>query len=207
MSIVRTYSGRSVSLASPDPASIDIRDIACGLSRLNRFNGATKLPVSVADHSLNVARLLGMWKADAELQLLGLLHDAHEAYFGDITTPVRRELAAWAGADHVQRMADRLDRAIFQAFRLNSIATSFAHAKVRDADAAVYAAEWRDLMPGPCPMPVAPASFPIKPRNADKAEEEFLKTFDRLRLDAGTDLLTSTTKMLTPPTDFVDQES
>lgn len=185
MSIVRTHTGRNVSLAAPDPATIEIRDIACSLARINRFSGATRLPVNVACHSLNVTRALGVAGADAGVQLLGLLHDAHEAYIGDITTPMKREIAEWAGSDLVSRIAERLDAAIHQAFGLVRLVTPAAMARVRWADAAVRAAEWRDLMEGPMVSDVDPVSFPIKPRNADKAEDEFLKAFARLRLESG----------------------
>lgn len=185
MSLVTTRSGRAVSLADPDPATIDIRDIACSLSRLNRFSGATLLPVNVADHSLNVVRFMAMRKAPPELLMLGLLHDAHEAYIGDITSPTRREIATLAGRDLVQTMADLLDEAILKAFQVWHCSSLGALAWVRTSDAAVFAAEWRDLMPGRCPISVEAAPFAIKPRNADRAEEEFLKTFDRLQLQIG----------------------
>lgn len=185
MSIITTRSGRCVSLASPDPETIDIRDIACSLSRLNRFSGATLLPVNVADHSLNVVKLLAQRKAPDEILMLGLLHDAHEAYLGDITNPARAEIAAYAGLDVVARIADRLDFAILKAFGLWSCAILDAQAWVRTADAAVFGAEWRDLMPGRCPVSVEAAPFAIKPRNSDRSEEDFLKMFDLLRLKLG----------------------
>jgi 5'-deoxynucleotidase YfbR-like HD superfamily hydrolase len=185
MSFVTTRSGRAVSLSSPDPASIDIRDIACSLSRLNRFSGATFLPVNVADHSLNVVRFMAMKKAPPEMLMLGLLHDAHEAYIGDITSPARREIAVLCGRDIVQEMADRLDEAILKAFKVWHCCSLGALAWVRTADAAVFAAEWRDLMQGRCPTSVEAANFAIKPRNPDKSEEEFLKMYELLKLKMG----------------------
>jgi 5'-deoxynucleotidase YfbR-like HD superfamily hydrolase len=185
MNYLQTYTGRCVSLAKPDPSSIDIRDIACSLSRLNRFSGATRLPVNVADHSLNVTRFLAMKKAPPAVQMLGLLHDAHEAYLGDITAPVRREIAAYASFDLVARIADRLDVAIMNAFGFGLLPSLGEEAWVRSADAAVFAAEWRDLMQGPCPTVIEAAPFAIKPRSADKAEEDFLRTFERLRIEVG----------------------
>lgn len=185
MSFVTTHSGRAVSLSEPDPATISIRDIACALSRINRFNGATVLPVTVADHSLNVMKYMALRKAPPELQMLGLLHDAHEAYLGDIISPVRREIAAHATFDVVQRIADRLDSAILKAFRVWHASSLGALAWVRTADAAVFAAEWRDLMHGPCPIKADAAPFAIKPRLAVRAEEEFLTTFERLQMLIG----------------------
>lgn len=185
MSYITARSGRVVSLSNPDPSTIDIRDIACSLSRLNRFCGATMLPLNVADHSLNVVRFMSMKKAPPAMLMLGLLHDAHEAYIGDITTPMRKVIMAHAGTDLVLNIADRLDAAIMKAFRVWHSASLGALAWVRTADAAVFAAEWRDLMHGPCPSSVQAAPFAIKPRNADKSEEMFLATFERLQLEIG----------------------
>lgn len=185
MTFVRTYSGRDVSLADPHFATINIRDIACALSRINRFCGATRLPVNVADHSLNVVRCLALQRASAAVQLLGLLHDAHEAYIGDITAPMRRQIKAICGRDVVEVIADQMDRAVWQAFGLARYALARDIAMVRIADQAVLAAEWRDLMEGPSPIAGTAATFAIKPRNADQAEIAFLKTFDQLKLALG----------------------
>lgn len=186
MTSVRTYSGHEVSLSDPHPASINIRDIACALSRLNRFCGATRLPVNVADHSLNVVRYLAWSKASPIVQMLGLLHDAHEAFIGDITAPVRRRIRELSGRDLAQEMADRIDGTIRTAFGLQKHAPTRDLALVHAADQAVLAAEWRDLMEGPMPasMPL-PAPFAIKPRTADQAEIAFLKSFDLLQLELG----------------------
>lgn len=81
---METWSGKRVDLLNPDPSQIDIRDIAHHLSILNRFTGATKVPYSVAQHSLYVSMLV-----PEHLQLHALLHDAHEAYVNDINTPLK----------------------------------------------------------------------------------------------------------------------
>ena len=185
MNWIRTYSGKDVSLSDPQPVSIEIRDIACSLSRINRFNGATRLPLNVADHSLNVVRWLAMSKASPFVQLLGLLHDAHEAYIGDITEPMRREISEWAGRSIVEQIAGRLDKAIRLAFDLGETVDSRMLDRVQLADRAVAAAEWRDLMDGPSPIAAQPAPFAIKPKNSDQAEAAFLKTFQLLHTEVG----------------------
>jgi uncharacterized protein len=102
---LETVTGRFVDLIEPDPKDICIEDIAWSLSRLARFNGHTinKLPYSVAQHSLVVAyetvRLatveIGYDRAltpseAARWLLLGLLHDASEAYTGDVSGPLKK---------------------------------------------------------------------------------------------------------------------
>lgn len=66
---------------------IDIRDIARGLSKINRYNGQTNVPYSVAQHSVLVSKL-----CLPVFSFAGLMHDAHEAYFGDMPTYVKRLL-------------------------------------------------------------------------------------------------------------------
>jgi hypothetical protein len=186
MSIVRTYTGRDVALPNPSPDTIDIRDIACSLSRINRFNGATKLPLNMADHSITMVSILAIGRQPPLVQMLGLLHDAHEAYIGDITTPVRQEIAAFAGFDVMARIASRLDRAIRLAFGLAADAHVPHVGAVLAADRAALGAEWRDLMEGPPPFVMHhPCPFPIKPRSPDRAEEEFLRLFGQLRREIG----------------------
>ena len=111
---LETVSGKLVNIEHPDPASICIDDIAWGLSRLPRFCGhtITVIPFSVAQHSIFVAdeveRLINagtsnivteteywnvlsvMQSARNDLILKALLHDAAEAYTGDLPSPVKR---------------------------------------------------------------------------------------------------------------------
>jgi len=80
-----TRSGQRVQLLQPQPDSIDIGDIALGLSRQYRFNGHTTTPYTVAQHSVVVSYLV-----PAEHALQALLHDAAEAYIGDLPSPVKK---------------------------------------------------------------------------------------------------------------------
>lgn len=88
---METRSGKKFDLLNPSSSMIEIEDIAWGLSRINRFNGHTELPMpyTVADHSLWVAGYVYTKTCDPEAALQGLLHDAHEAYTGDIITPIK----------------------------------------------------------------------------------------------------------------------
>jgi hypothetical protein len=75
-----TFTGKRLNLNSVRPDDIDIRDIAHHLAQINRFNGSAREPVSVAQHSVYVSYLV----PDKD-RLQGLLHDASEAYLGDVT--------------------------------------------------------------------------------------------------------------------------
>lgn len=81
---IHTFSGIAFDLLNPKPEMILIEDIAHSLSLINRYNGAALFPYSVAQHSLYVASLLS-----EELRLHGLLHDAAEAYIGDMVSPLK----------------------------------------------------------------------------------------------------------------------
>lgn len=86
---IQTTTGRTVHLFDPKPEEISLKDIALALSRINRFTGHTRRRYSVAEHSIYVAQLLKHWGEPAYVQLQGLLHDAQEAYLGDISGPLK----------------------------------------------------------------------------------------------------------------------
>jgi len=73
---------------------VNFDDIAHALGNQCRFNGHTMDFYSVAQHCVRVADLLDRRGYPLELQLFGLLHDAGEAYLGDITVPVQRAVGA-----------------------------------------------------------------------------------------------------------------
>lgn len=83
--MIRTYTGRKVNPLALKPSDIDIEDIAHHLSCYNRFNGALVCPVNVACHSILVSRIVGYLVEDSTIEMQALLHDATEAYLGDVT--------------------------------------------------------------------------------------------------------------------------
>ena len=108
--LVNTFTGRLVDVLDLDPADIAIEDIAHALALTNRFNGHTAYPISVAQHSVAVSRLVQCVAPEAALQ--ALLHDGSEAYASDVTKWLkeRPEMAAY------REIEDRIQRAIFLAF-------------------------------------------------------------------------------------------
>lgn len=95
--VIQTYTGRMIDVCNVRVEDIALADIALPLGRLCRFNGHTREFYSVAQHSVLVAWLAHEWsikagksKAEAlEAARWGLLHDAHEAYLGDIVAPLK----------------------------------------------------------------------------------------------------------------------
>lgn len=80
-------------LANFTEDDVDIYDIAYSLSRQVRFDGHGEIePLNVLQHSLMVADILEEQGCTLYEQIIGLIHDAREAYLGDIGTPVKRLL-------------------------------------------------------------------------------------------------------------------
>ncbi len=82
--VFNANSGKLISLKEPLPEMIDKTDIATGLSMIPRFGGQLPFHYSVAQHSVLVWYL-----APHNLKLAALLHDAPEAYLGDVIKPLK----------------------------------------------------------------------------------------------------------------------
>lgn len=156
---VETASGRFVELLDPRPETIVIEDIAHALARLARYNGHTLTQgiYSVAEHCRWCSAIAAERLPDLpEVALQALLHDAHEAYTGDIVAPLKRipELAAILGP-----IEDGLQAAIHEALGVPPpTATEVAYVQHIDAWAldaeasALMATRGRDWhLPTPCP--------------------------------------------------------
>lgn len=89
-----THGGREHYLSGHEILSnqIDIRDVAQALAQINRFTGHCHRPYSVAEHSLLVADLAKREGRSATLQLACLMHDAHEAYSSDMSSPAKNAI-------------------------------------------------------------------------------------------------------------------
>jgi hypothetical protein len=91
---ITTATGLNVNPLDLRPEDIDIRDIAHSLSLTCRFNGHCRVFYSVAEHSVLVSML-----CPPEFAIIALLHDAAEAYLGDIPSPVKPVLEEFKKAE------------------------------------------------------------------------------------------------------------
>lgn len=83
---MQTFTGRRFYPLAAQPEDVDIVDIAHHLSMVCRYGGATKFHYSVAQHSILMAQV-----APQEHKLRALLHDAPEAYVGDMIRPIKKD--------------------------------------------------------------------------------------------------------------------
>ncbi len=81
---MQTWVGAQFYPLDPRPQDIDILDIAFALSNISRYGGHCRF-YSVAEHSYLVSHMV-----PEHLALEGLMHDAVEAYLGDIVRPLKQ---------------------------------------------------------------------------------------------------------------------
>ncbi len=141
MTWILTASGRRIDLAAPHFADVDGYDIAWALAQCNRFSGHALRPYSVAEHSLLVCDLAEAAGLDVHGQLAALLHDAHEAYCGDMASPAKAAIGA--GWGHFERA---LEQAVHSAYGIHA-AASIHQPLIKHFDLVALATERRDLMP------------------------------------------------------------
>lgn len=139
---ILTCAGRPHAVLDPQWDQISIDEIAHALATSTRFNGHASRPYSIAEHSLLVAEIcerdLGV--RDPAGLLAALLHDASEAYLGDLASPVKWQLPRY------QQLEAEHEHAVAKRFGLRTAFAAF-HQQIRRADLVALATERRDLMP------------------------------------------------------------
>ena len=150
MSWIQTFTGKAFDIENPQPDQIDIVDIAHALSHLCRYNGHTKWFYSVAQHSVLVAETIAERCSDPFVLRSALLHDAAEAYLGDMVRPLKRIPDMRRVYEHYEHLAESVISARF------GLLWPWSQ-EVHDADNAVMLTEQRDLMAEP-PRAWAPVS-------------------------------------------------
>ena len=103
--LIRTFTGLEPNPLDLREHDIRIEDIAHSLALCNRFSGHTKKPISVAQHSVYVSRLCQQYGNSCALQ--ALLHDAAEAYLGDVTKWLKHT-PAFEGYRDAERRAQQV---------------------------------------------------------------------------------------------------
>lgn len=110
---MRTFSGRRVTPLDLKPEMVEITDIAHALSRIGRFGGHAAGFISVAGHSISVMAMVAKHTDDPRMMLTALLHDASEAYIGDIVRPIKKHPLL---ADILHDAEERVHAVVAQVF-------------------------------------------------------------------------------------------
>lgn len=188
---IPTYSGVRFYPLDPRPEEVRIEDIAHALSHICRYGGHVPTFYSVAQHSVLVARcterLLGVRGYRGQRLAAGaayaLLHDAGEAYVGDLVQPLK----ASGAAPRLVQAEDQIMLAVCAATGVRR--TAEVSIVTKEADCAVLKAEARDLFGQPdadwCRISDRCRSAPPWPRRVvpmtpESAKLEFLNEWCRL---------------------------
>jgi len=169
--ITTLLAGRSIELLYPCIADIFIEDIACSLAKLNRFNGYTSRVYTVAEHCLLGLDYLPAWE-----RFEFLMHDATEAYLGDVSGPLK----ALDGMGFYRDLEERWRLAIAERFGLKKKTPG----GVKVTDQRMLVTEMRDLR-GRRPLwgdkvKPFPQHLSAKETSAELLEQRFLEVFAHL---------------------------
>ena len=173
---LQTVSGRRVDPFDPDPSQLDIGDIARALGNLCRFGGHSRVFYSVAQHSVIVSELVEQRGGDAEDVFAALMHDASEAYLGDMPHPIKHRSplgAAFRAAE------EHLEAAIRDRFGIRADVP-----EIKRADPALLATERRAFSAESWHWPeldgVEPLDLELRAWTPDEATAKFAARFAAL---------------------------
>jgi 5'-deoxynucleotidase YfbR-like HD superfamily hydrolase len=173
---LQTVSGRWVNPFDPDPEQLDPGDIARALGNQCRFGGHCRAFYSVAQHSVIVSRLVEERGGDAEDAFAALMHDATEAYLGDMPHPLKHRSPLGAAFRAAEA---RLEAAIRERFAIRAEVP-----EIKRADRALLATERRAFSDEAWHWPeldgVEPLDLELTARPPDEAARAFAERFAEL---------------------------
>ena len=111
---IHTNNGRRLSLDNPSPADISMPEIASALGRICRYNGQVDFHYSVAEHCLLLSQAMELEGCEPIVALGALLHDAAEAYTGDISAPIAALLGRGPQTDRLRDLTAKLEVCIVE---------------------------------------------------------------------------------------------
>ncbi|MFT4133125.1 hypothetical protein [Labrys sp. (in: a-proteobacteria)] len=170
---IMLQSGTWFDFLDPESSDFRIEDIAAGLSNTCRYAGQCSTFYSVAEHSLLVSEVAHDYAYAA------LMHDAAEAFIGDITRPLKQLLPDF------KQIEARVEKAIFGRFGVQQPMPK----EVKAADLRVLAAEQVQIMPRETSLwafsdGIEPAPITVKCLTPTEAKEAFLARYRDLTLHA-----------------------
>lgn len=159
-------SGALFDILDPEGSDFTLQDIAHGLGRVCRFAGQSSRFYSVAEHCVHVSRLVPLAHARA-----ALLHDASEAFIGDVTRPLKALLPDYREIE--ARIEDAIATRLLSAEEHAVAGGAFPSdplkaPAIKKADLAMCLVEARQLMPH---APGYWSSLPVDPEALDAARD------------------------------------
>jgi uncharacterized protein len=173
---LQTVSGRWVNPFDPDPSQLDAGDIARALANQCRFGGHSRVFYSVAQHAVIVSELVEQRGGDVEDVFAALMHDATEAYLGDMPHPLKHRSPLGAAFKLAE---DHLERALRERFRIRADVP-----EIKRADRALLATERRAFSAEDWHWPeldgVEPLDVELTAWAPDEAAEAFARRYAEL---------------------------
>lgn len=173
---ILTASGLYFDLRNPErshPGAYDIEVIASSLSKICRFTGHVSQFYSVAQHCY-----LASFIPDARFSFDALMHDAHEAFVGDTSSPLKTLLPDY-------RVVERRVEVFIR--RQYGLSVSMSN-QAKHADIVMLATEQRDFLNNaghdwPYIAGIQQLPQAIEPMTPDEAKAAFLDRFYELQMN------------------------
>jgi uncharacterized protein len=167
---IMLHSGAWFDFAAPQSSNFTAEDVAHGLAHICRYAGQCRRFYSVAEHSLLVSDVATGFEYEA------LLHDAAEAFIGDITRPLKQMLPDF------KRIEAEVQKAVLERFGIIEPVPP----EIKEADLRVLASEQRQIMPPGTDdwltgMNIDPAPVRVRHLSPERAKTEWLERFETLR--------------------------
>lgn len=164
-------SGVYFDFEAPDDSRFTIEDVAHGLAMTCRFAGQCRRHYSVAQHSVHVSHIV-----PPEHAYQGLMHDAAEAFVGDVAKPLKIMLPEYSVIEK------RAEAAVFRRF---NVATPLPPT-IKEADIQMLVTEQHQLMKNRDDWEYCrgrkPLDLEIPVWSPEEAKARFLDRFAELRM-------------------------
>lgn len=162
-------SGEYFDFTDPEGSNFTVNDVAHALSNICRFTGHAHRFYSVAEHSVHASRIV-----PEGFELEALVHDATEAFIGDVAKPLKMLLPDY------QRLERRIERIVLSRFGIKDGLS----AVVKRADMQMLKAEQEQAMLNHDRWhPIAdlePAEVELQFWTPEVARQKFCERYDEL---------------------------
>lgn len=173
-------SGTKWFITDPSPEDVRIDDIAHALSMICRYGGHCREFYSVAEHSLRMARIADK-EHGLDAAMWALLHDAPEAYLGDMVRPLKRTMPEYKAIETLT------EGVIIRGLGLKPVCPA-CRGYVKQLDDVLLMTERRDLV-NHCGHEWTPRAIPLDdviiPMGSKDAYQQFLDFYGQLYQDGG----------------------